>query len=475
MNPDLTGLGADQLRQLLEESLMPYGWGEAGSQVRVSPVREYGIEGWKTMPGEYDVAIAHGSLEGMGTTWRGTVSGGPNQTLKVKQGAGHQLFIGDLFTVTEQGLPTTNAAPYYTGLQSFARRVSAAFGLKAQEGDSFSRDTIMDKFRQVNAVETAGPSPYKDPLGRTMAGRIPATNVRLEPTTSPGELHFQSHTYNVPIGTQDPANPQQIQGAVAALHAQVRTLGAGGIQDPFYSLHQGGVFEPGTKTGGRFIAPAAVGSQYGLEGGSTQLAALTEKFLKQTYVAGRREIGTPSVMTGQSITPLPQEYLRTSTLSLRGEGGITGMPVRAMTSIHDLPWQSGEMQFNLPKNIREYVTGQQGRFLVGRQAVERMPVYTDVNLSNLGDVAKYMPEVAFNKFGRTLPRGGIDPVTLMKGVPDQGIDPVTYSTGQQYEQINRMSLILPTRLGEGMTKTQVQPHFQSLIDKGVWGCRTTTD
>ena len=472
----------EELRALLFRELQMLGWQGLEQYVQVKPTEYYGVEGKKTIPGEYEVTITHPKAEGQ--SWFGRVRGTPNETLAVKSGAGWELRRGELLTAGLGGIPEPgDVVPWRTGIQSFARRVAAGFGewgsRRADLPPQYTmRDTVMDYYRKLDqlrhpfGVQATGPGGVPIP-GRMAAG----ASVYMSPTemVSPQALSFQAGQYAVPFagptGEQEPADV--LNQSVAALHRQVTERGLS-ARTPWYRLKGGYVHEPSPTGGAVFVAPFAAGSLREEEG-MTVADMLTAKPYKQSVVVGKREVATPMIMAGdlsesagarRQLEPVPERFLRQASVVMRtGAEPYTGIPLQAVTAVGEVPWQSGAKQFRLPPELEQYVAGKGGQLMAGRLAQET----ATLRAKGLEELIRSPFQMDVSKLGEVLLPGRR--VTYTKGLPEG--QNLGYTTSQQQEQMIGYSLTLPHTWRERLSEEQLTPWIDKLKAKGFqnvfWG------
>ena len=468
---------AQELRDLLIKELTTLGWAGNQDHIQVDPTRVYGTRGYETIPGEYDVRVSHPLTKGQ--SWFGRVRGSPNETLMIRQGEGFQMMRGDLRTVGEQGIGEPgNVIPFYTGIQSFARRVASAFGEykrieAATPPDMKVRENVQSLFRQINDLQQPYGNLYSTPTGEDIQGRIPGSSVSLGSIDSPAAVRFQAGTYNVPVvppsdprasGTGPEAQKLRSQSLTASVEALGRQALERGLSaaSPWYRLFQGFIHEPSLKSPLTFTTPWAAGS-LSIEGGETVVDMLTPKPYKQTVVAGTREMAIPSIVAGRGaqrhLETIPEEFLRQSSITLRsGETPITGIPGQAVTALQALPWGSGAMQVSLPEQLREYVTGRGGQVVAGRIA-HQAETLSARSITQLAESPFTMEQ---GLIGSVLKQGR--KVTYTGGLP-KGQN-LAYTAGNQMEQILGYRLVLPDVWRQGMTEEQLEPWMARLQGKG---------
>ena len=467
-----------ELRDLLLRELRTLGWQGYEQNVQVNPAQIYKQSGWESVPNEFEVKIAHPQAEGQ--AWFGRVRGAPNETLMIRTGEGYNFMRGDLRSAGVAGIGEgVSETPFYTGIQSFARRVSGAFGSwveqKGQTPERFTmRDTVMDFFRRINTQAHPWGGSFQTPEGQNIPGRIPASNLYVSPTevANPQAIRHQAGTYNVPIvepGLVAGETPEQqrarysrtLEQSVGALQEQANLRGLS-PSSIWSRLFGGYVHEPSTTTGAVYVTPWASG-ELTQRGGETAVDVFTPKPYKQTYVAGRREMATPMMLYEQEgqqrLSMIPQEFLRQASITLRsGEQPYQGIPMRTVTSIGELPWGSGAMQAQLPPGLREYITEQGGMLMAGRFAREQQ----EVKAKNLQTFAESKFQMDPSVLGKRLDPG--KRVVYTTGVPEG--QRLSYTAGNQYEQIYGYQAVLPEAWREGLTQEQLEPWLKRLTQKG---------
>ena len=456
----------------LERELNQYEYrGDARFKVDARPALSWQGGAYRENPGEYEVTVSHTGMPG--ESWTGIISGGPNQTIKVRSGAGWRMYNGDLLPIGDQGITVPQGmegvAPYNTGVTSFAQRLVGAFGERSatpQERRQYEPtiNSLLHKIDNPGAIEGGV---WRTPAGG-QTGVIPASGVWISEQTSPIELEYLSRRFNIAVQPN-----VDISRAISGIEAQVRQYGiqaargaryaTGALREPVaagWSLLHGGAVDISERV---FIPPAAYGSLYRGPQGQVQAARLAEDPTKAYY--GRRNIDIPAIITEGGISPLPQQFLRQASTTLGNEAPYTGMPTTNLTWVNKAPWQSGQINFQLPENIRRYVTGQGGQLGYAATGREAMPL---VGLESPAQLLSAGLRLNADLIGkRQLPGQFVGVGTWSPGTPGARPQQLGWTTGQGQESITGYELELPAAWGQ--TKMQLQqlaPVFRQLEGVG---------
>jgi hypothetical protein len=477
---------AKSVIQNLEWQLNQYDYG-GGFKVEARPKLSYGATGYKETPGEYEITVTHKAVSG--AAWTGIVSGAPNQTVKVRSGAGWQLYTGDLLPTGEKGITVPagmeGVAPYYTGIQSFTRRLVAAFGeFSAIPEDSRRFSTVAGLFHTINSTNTPQGGQWRtvdesqDPRvrGQTL-GSIPGKNVRIGPQTSPSEVERLSYTYSVPI-------IGDVSKATRALMNQVNEYGmrfsryTRGVPTPYGSrepsplgagagwsmLYRGVVTkEREETTGGTFLTQRALGSVYPDEAGNTTADRLAIKPYK-SYERGGRDINLPMVVTEKTLFPLPERFLRRASTTLGGEEPFSGIPISRLVPTRPLPWVSGQQDVGYPEPVQEYLREKGGLLGAGYESEEKFPIE---GITSAAQLLRTGIKLNTGLIGQRLYPGQYAEIGQAPGA--EGEDPrrIGSVTGSQIEQYTGFDLALPAAWNQTkQQRRQLVPVLKGLREQG---------
>jgi len=346
----------------LKASLRQFG---GDYDVKTVPLREYVPgEGWRDVPGRWMTTIRHPDVEG--GYWRGIMTAAPNRTMLVQEGIGYRHYIGETKPagpkgIQLQGQKIEDVVPYYSGIESFSRRLSAAFYRYQQqpEGDLSNRT--------VNQILTGlnQPRPGKALVERTGLG---GQNLDIMPGQpvwlAPEELTEQRLT-NMAwryVVAQKAGRPEEIAAGIREqlrLPYLPRQVPVGADAEGWWKWAGGGTLgEAGTMY---MVGVGAGGPTWVTPSGELAGSAMTETWLKHKHIGGLRPSHQLYAYGKEGAAPLeaPGIYeLPSITNEVTTEPSVRGLRMQAIVPMTMMPAQSGMGQFWLGKQLKEQLSSQ---------------------------------------------------------------------------------------------------------------------
>jgi len=426
---------ADTFQSSLMSALERYGGGEAN----VQPLMRYvpGV-GWQEVPKQYYVSITH--PEAKGGEWRGVMSGAENRTLLVEEGIGFRHYLGEVKPsgpegiITEPGEELGATTPYYSGVESFARRVSAAlYSYSKQPEKDPSRRTVNQLLTRINQLRTGSRPKEYTGMGGQSVGPLPAQPAWYSQEEATAQrLRHMSYRYLITgvAGSQE----EIASGLRRQLQASYipATVPVGGDYEGLAKFFRGGVFgEAGTQY---LITTGAFGEPYGREGEMARTAAVTETPLKHKHIGGLRPNPQLWARSEKSMVPLEAPgYYEPQSVTDRAndEATLRGLNLQAIVPMGQLPIQSGMGQLNLPAPLREQLVSQGQSLWAGN--VARAKIYmTGANIKQIAEAGLTVNE---RLIGKPLKLGG-------------QVQVGTFGTGEEATPLN---ITIPNKQQLGIT------------------------
>lgn len=492
---------AQEAEEILFRELQSLGWTNR-SDVRVTPATNYSGGKWGEIPGEFDVSISHPyAIDGQ--TYYARVKAAPNETILKRQAQQFKHYTGDTKDVGFGGFMHVKPddSPYYTGIQSFTRRIAAGLTRSIQKKNDYPNDNStswQSSVREIDDVEhmtgtkafMPGATPDK-PV--PMPDNIPGSKVAHEPTASAENIRFASYTYNVPVIAPAERFGEAVQNVYKQILARANVGikgGAGSAEqmaaNPWLRLIGGGIWRPEEmKTGGRLVSGLAGGSmRVDPNTGQASLDVLAETFLKHTYSVGRRPVANLSYISGGKMKGIPEQFLQNPSLTIRaGETSNLGINVRSLTAVTPttLPWQSGQGQVNLPTNLQRFLASEKGSLVASTPSSRRLNMQGITSVTDLTSLPFTLNQSLIS--GKMLSQGSQRPVSVLRA-DTSGIDTNTpqgkqqkallnklitqwsITPGNQMEQVTGYTLQYPKQWEQEMTPDQLAGHFAQLEAKG---------